>query len=284
MATRLDGKTKDGVNYTYLRDKDGKPRKDAHGREVRSYTWRYRDAAGKSRQVTSRNLDDARRKRDEIRDTLNKGTYRDPRNGRTKVKDYAIKWLAARKPFMDYNTWQTHEKRIRNHIIPKLGDLRMDQLDAQAIEGFQAHLAAGRSLGTARCYFTTFNQILADAVNKGVLTIDPRKGTTKIKTEWLKKKVPFEPDEAGAIEGMATGELRRLIKIKRGTGLRISELLALDEEQIDWTEGSETLHVDRQIGGDDDHGTIIKDPKSAKGDRVIPGVPQLIGVLGRDRG
>ncbi|MQA84374.1 MAG: tyrosine-type recombinase/integrase [Streptosporangiales bacterium] len=250
---------------------------------MRSYTWRYRDAAGKSRQVTSRSLEDVRSKRDEIRDRLNKGTYRDPRNGRTKVSDYATKWLAARKPFLDYNTWQTHEKRVRNHIVPKLGDLRMDQLDAQAIEEFQADLADGRSLDTVRCYFSTFNQIIGDALDKGVLGVDPRKGTTKIKTEWLKKKFPFEPGETDAIEGMASGELRRLIKIKRGTGLRISELLALDDEQIDWTEGAETLHVDRQIGDDADHGTIIKDPKSAKGDRVIPLPAWVVEALNEQR-
>ncbi|MGH3391203.1 MAG: tyrosine-type recombinase/integrase, partial [Actinomadura sp.] len=128
----------------------------------------------------------------------------------------------------------------------------------------------GRSLGTARCYFSTLNKIIDDAFAKGVLTVDPRMGVEKIKTAWLKKKFPFTPEEIELIEDATDDELHRLVKIKRGTGLRISEILALSDDQIDWTEGAEMLHVDRQLGTDDAHGTILKDPKSAKGDRVVP--------------
>jgi integrase len=270
MATKFDGKTKDGIHYTILRGQDGKPRKAPNGRELRSYTWRYRDAAGKSRQITGRDLNKIRTKRDEVRDALNKGTYTDPRDGRTTVKDYAEKWLKTRKPLDDHNTWQTHEKRIRIHIVPKLGHLRLNQLDAQRIEEFQAYLAKGRSWTTVRCYFSTLNQIISDAVDKGILHADPRRGMKKIKTEWLKKKTPYDPEEITALEDAATDELRRLIKIKRGTGLRISELLALDASQIDWTESAETYHADRQIGEDDEHGTILKDTKSRQSNRTIP--------------
>jgi integrase len=270
MASKFDGKTKDGINYTILRDENGNPRKASNGRELRSYTWRYRDTEGKSRQITGRDLNKIRAKRDEIRDNLHKGSYVDPRNGRMFVKECAEEWLASIKPFTDYNTWKTHEKRVRVHVVPKLGHLRMHQLDARTIEKFQTHVATGRSMKTVQSYMTTFNQIINYALNKGVLTVDPRRGVTKIKIDWQKKKVPFEPHEIAALEDAATGQLRRLIKIKRGTGLRISELLALDETQIDWTEGAETVHIDRQIGKDDQHGTIIKDPKSAKGNRVIP--------------
>jgi hypothetical protein len=37
MASKFDGRTKDGIYYTVLRGKDGKARKRANGRELRSY-------------------------------------------------------------------------------------------------------------------------------------------------------------------------------------------------------------------------------------------------------
>src|SRR5438093_246700 len=84
--------------------------------------------------------------------------------------------------------------------------------NAQKIAEFQVYLAEGRSLNTARCYMTTLNQIISDAVDKGALSADPRKGVQKIKTEWLKKKIPFTPEEIKALEDAATGRIRRLAK------------------------------------------------------------------------
>jgi hypothetical protein len=42
------------------------------------------------------------------------------------------------------------------------------------------------------------------------------------------------------------------------------------EDQIDWTEGKETLRVDRQLAQDEDKRWILKSPKSAASNRTVP--------------
>jgi hypothetical protein len=71
---------------------------------MKSYTWRYRDAQGKSKQITSRNLQEVRTKRDEIRDSLNKGAYVDPRRADVTLREYAERWLTNRKPLVEHAT------------------------------------------------------------------------------------------------------------------------------------------------------------------------------------
>lgn len=270
MASKFDGQTSDGIHWSYLKDKDGKTRKGTNGKPLKSYTWRYRDAEGKSRQVTGRNLDQVRVKRDEIRDSLNKGLFVDPKLGDVSVKEYAERWLAAKKPLMDSRTWMTHESRIRVHVIPKLGHYRLKALNARILEEFQAYLSEGRSNSTVRQYFTTMNMILKDALNKGDLAKDPRIGMDKIKSEWAEKKHPYSAEEIAAIERIAPEDLLTLIQVARGTGIRIGELKGLCADQIDLTPGREVIHVDRQIGPHSVYGTVLKDPKSRKGDRIVP--------------
>src|SRR3569833_1104322 len=280
MATKFDGKTSDGINWSYLRDNSDKGRKDDKGRGMKSYTWRYRDAEGKSKQVTSRNLQEVRTKRDEIRDALNKGAYVDPRRADITLREYSQRWLTNRKTIVGHSTWKSYRRYLDNAILPELGDYRLRALDASILEGFIAGLRTKMSrwgtkltAGTVKQYWTCLSMIFQDAIDKEILARDPRKGVNKGKWDWAKKRYPFEPDEMTAIETAAYDHsdfMGCLVSIAKETGLRIGELLGLCEDQIDFTDGKEILHIDRHLAQDEVKRWVLADPKSKSSIRDVP--------------
>jgi integrase len=280
IATKFDGKTPDGIYWNYLRDTGGKIRKDSKGRALKSYTWRYRDAQDKSKQITSRNLQEIRTKRDEIRDLLNKGAYVDPRRADITLRAYSQRWLTNRKPLVVYETWDNYRRYLDDVILPELGDYRLRDLDASLLEAFVSGLRARKSSrgtkftsGTVKQHWTCLSMIIQDAIDKEILVRDPRKGVNKGKWDWAKKRYPFEPHEIEAIQAAAydhSAFMGNLVTIALETGLRIGELLGMCEDQIDWTDGKETLRVDRQLAQEEDKRRILKDPKSASSIRTVP--------------
>jgi integrase len=280
IATSFDGKTADGIYWSYLRGKNGKVRKDSKGREVKSYTWRYRDAQGKSKQITSRNLQDIRIKRDEIRDLLNKGAYVDPRRADITLRDYAERWVTNRKAIVGHSTWSKYRQYLDNAVLPELGDYRLRDLDPSLLEAFVSRLRNTKSRrgtkltgGTVKQYWTCLSMIIQDAIDKGILVRDPRNGVNKGKWDWAKKRYPFEPHEVEAIKAAAYDHsdfMGNLVTIAAETGMRIGEILGTCEDQIDWTDGKETLRVDRQLARHEDGRLILKDPKSASSIRTVP--------------
>lgn len=280
MASEFDGKTTDGFDWRYLRDKNGKIRRDSKGREMKSYTWRYRDATGASRQLTRRNLQDIRNKRDEIRDQLNKHAYVDPRRAEVTLRVYAAGWLANRKTLVGHNTWNSYQRYLNNAILPALGDKRLCDLDATVLETFVCGLREqktrqGTTLtsGTVKQYWTCLSMIIQDAINKGILVRDPRAGMNTGKWDWAKKRYPFTPEDMAAIETAAYDHstfMGCLVTLAKETGLRIGELMGLCYDQLDLTKGRETLHVDRQLAQDRDKRWILANPKSTSSIRDVP--------------
>jgi integrase len=67
-----------------------------------------------------------------------------------------------------------------------------------------------------------------------------------------------------------SGFMGCLVTIAKDTGLRIGELLGLREDQIDFTDGKEILHVDRQLTQDETKQWVLADPKSKSSIRDVP--------------
>lgn len=279
MASEFDGKI-EGFEWRYLRDKGGKIRKDKKGRELKSYTWRYRDPAGASRQVTRRKIEDLRAKRDEIRDQLNKHAYVDPRRAEVTLRVYAASWLANRKALVGHNTWDSYQRYLNLAILPQLGDYRLCDLDATVLETFVCGLRGTKTRrgttitsSTVKQYWTCLSMIIQDAINKGILVLDPRNGVNKGKWDWAKKRYPFAPEDMTAIETAAYDHsdfMGCLVTLAKETGLRIGEIMGLCEDQFDFTRGREVLHVDRQLCQDADKRWILADPKSTSSVRDVP--------------
>ena len=169
------------------------------------------------------------------------------------------------------------EQVLRIHILPRLGDLRLDQVSYAVVEDFTLALSVtpvgnrqfppGRApIGTPALAPKTINNILSvlhkmlvTARKRGLIAVVPD-------VEWLPVDDP-EPDfltfdEAAQLLRTNCGQWRTMILVALRTGVRLGELLALRWQDIDLTAGQ--LVVRQNIV----HG-IVGTPKSRR-PRAVP--------------
>ncbi len=82
--------------------------------------------------------------------------------------------------------------------------------------------------------------MLNDAVDDELLELNPLAGWTYARKEAPSREGdvdPFNPEEQRAILDAATGQAKNFIQFALWTGMRTSELVALDWDDIDWLRG-----------------------------------------------
>ena len=179
----------------------------------------------------------------------------------------------------------TKEIILRMHIVPRLGDLRLDQVTYAVIEDFKIALAKTPVHNAEKTYGIVKRQkqgkpekpsrlLSAKTVNncltvlRRMLVIARKRGhiETVPDVEWLKCERPdfdfFDFGEAERLVAAAEGEWRTMILVALRTGMRHGELLALRWQDVDLVAGRLTVRQNAVSGR-------IGTPKSGK-PREIP--------------
>jgi integrase len=183
-------------------------------------------------------------------------------------------------------TLAAYRQHAELHIIPVLGALRLSQLTAPLVRGFEDRLRKdGRSPAMVRKARRSLGGILADAQERGLVgqnvVYSLRKNRRSRRAEGNGKlKVGIDiptPAEIRAIIAKLSGARRPLLLTAIFTGLRASELRGLRWADIDLKRGE--LHVRQRA---DRYGKIGR-PKSEAGERTVPLPPLVLSVLREHR-
>jgi|WetSurMetagenome_2_1015567.scaffolds.fasta_scaffold181691_1 integrase len=200
---------------------------------------------------------------------------------------FANEWLATypKSAGNRPSTAEAHEGHCRVHLIPILGDTRLDKIDAQVVAKVFATLsetkngtitkaAAAKVLSstTIRNVGATLHKMLISASEWGKLPqgIPP----------WPKRKIAhadwdfYVKEESARLMEAAkkeTVEAQAAILFALRTGARAGELLALEWGDLDFA--SHAVHIRRSI-----HEGVENATKTGKG-RVVPLSPELEGLL-----
>ena len=183
---------------------------------------------------------------DNLRVDSRQGTFVQP-NRQTLAAFLVDEWLPTERRKLATSTWESYERNVRLHIIPAVGHIQIQAIDAVAINRFYTHmLTAGRLHGqqaaglkprTARYIGMILHAALDDAVR------------------W--RRIPFNPadqaDPPTASEAKAPEmrvwaglQVRRFLELTAGdryhwpwlflatTGCRRGEALGLRWDDIDW--------------------------------------------------
>jgi hypothetical protein len=92
------------------------------------YQARYRDRQGRWHSETFDRKTDADAFLSEIRTDLVRGTWRNPKDGRVSLADYAKEWLIS-DPTKAPTTRARDETVIRKHVLPTLGNLTLADIN-----------------------------------------------------------------------------------------------------------------------------------------------------------
>lgn len=183
------------------------------------------------------------------------------------------------------NTIMLYDSFLRTHILPFFGDTEVAEIKNAAMKKFAAHLAEKKlSAATSMGILTVIKSVIRSAVNEegdllfertwntrfiGAANVNPRKQKTPIiDAEGVEKAI-----------NDATGQFKALIALYAGTGLRMSEALAL-KRGIDDGKGSFWLPEERllKIRSQVQFGKE-QDPKTEAGTREVDLTKELNDFL-----
>lgn len=196
--------------------------------------------------------------------------------------NYLVRWLNTRSNDLAPHTLRGYEGCIRLYLVPHLGHIRVDQLQAIQVQEMEdALINQGLSGTTVVQAHRILRKALGDAVKWGLAwrnvtdTVTPPKKSRRemsvLNPQQLKKLLE-------AKDGSVIGSV---ISVAAHTGLRRAELIGLQWQDIDFERA--TLSVRRTLQLVPRRGYVVTDPKSARGKRVITLGPQLVATLRRHR-
>ncbi|MEO0813627.1 MAG: site-specific integrase, partial [Myxococcota bacterium] len=122
---------------------------------------------------------------------------------------------------------------LENHLIPRLGKKRLDQIGVREIEAFKAHQLSKAKLNpkTVNNQLTTLRKLLNTAEEWGLIEQVPRVKPLKTPPSDF-DFLSFE-EAPRLIEAAKPGLWRTMVTVALDTGLRIGELRALHWEDVD---------------------------------------------------
>jgi integrase len=222
----------------------GKDRPTArHGRGLR-WKARYTDPDGKERSKSFARKADAERFLTEIEHSKIAGSYLDPDAGRITLRSRVPLWLESLT--CDPTTRYAIERRVSRHIVPKLGDKRLDVLakSPSIIQAWVAGLPIGAAF--AQQVLNYLSAILDQAVADSLIPRDPCR-TTAVKAPRIVKKqlVRWTAQQVDAIRRELPERYRAMTDAGAWLGLRQGEIFGLSLDEVDFLR--RVVHVRQQV-------------------------------------
>lgn len=150
------------------------------------------------------------------------------------IEQHLENWLKTQRQHIKASTFEGYEKIVNNVLIPWFGDLALTELSRRVIRAKLDTLPAGnKRLANIQSVLRT---ALTFAMNDELIESNPLYGWTYARQQSPKEDDevdPFTIEEQAAILSACPPALANLVQFALWTGLRTSELIALDWEDVD---------------------------------------------------
>lgn len=154
------------------------------------------------------------------------------------IERYIDTWLQHKKPTIKSSTYMGYAKIIRNQIIPKFGSMALADLKRHEIRAWIATCGARNK--TISNMLSILRSALDDAMMDELIDVNPLAGWSYKRSELPsedKKPDPLTSAEQAALLSATTGAYRNQLQFSIWTGIRPSELAALDWADVDFVNG-----------------------------------------------
>lgn len=161
-----------------------------------------------------------------------------PEASQETVAGFLTKWLAGKKQHVSSSTFAGYRKIVELRLVPALGPTRLVDLKRKTVRDWLNTLeVSNKTLSNIQ---SCLRSALNDAVDEEeLIDINPLAGWTFSRKDQVKEDDvdPFSPEEQRAILAALDGQARNLVQFALWTGMRTSELVALDWGDVDWLKG-----------------------------------------------
>ena len=250
----------------------GKPRPTARQGQGKRWRARWIDPDGRERAQSFTRKVDADNHLTQVGADMLRGTYLDPDAGKITLGRYARQWLSTRA--LDASTRETVEQRVNLHILPGLGDNRLDQLARRPsiISGWLAGLTLSATY--ASHILSTLSSILAAAVDDGLIGRNPcRAGSVKPPRVTRRKVVPWTAAQVAAVRAAMPERYRAMVDAGSGLGLRQGEIIGLPVDAVDFLRRVVRVRIQVRLVGNQ---PVFAPPKG-RHERDIP-LPESVSL------
>lgn len=154
------------------------------------------------------------------------------------IQDYLESWLATEKENIKHSTMVGYTKILKYHLVPVFGKMLLTELRRKHLRDWAAtHL--DMSAKRMRNVLSPLRVALNAAVEGELIESNPLIGFKVRKRSGRKSEDvdPFSADERAAILSALDRQAHYFVQFAFWTGLRTSELVALDWPDIDWMRG-----------------------------------------------
>lgn len=237
----------------------------------------YRDARGKRRWASARNLTEARKAKAAILTDVGRGEHT-PR-GRETFAEYARAWIdtyAGRTSRgLAEHTRDSYRRRLEGDAIPFLGRMRLTEITPADVREYAATIERrGVAPDTVRLGVAPVRALLATAVEEGLLRSNPAAGLRlRVRRDAERDRAKALSDkQLAALLAELPDEWRPFFAFLAETGLRVGEAIELRWNDLEL--GSRTLTVSRTC-----YEGRVGSPKSRYGRRRLRLTPAMAQTL-----
>lgn len=197
--------------------------------------------------------------------------------------DYIKEYYATYKQGQESNTVINRQRNLRNHILPRFGDVRIDRITTSDIQKWMNELGKKYANETLLKIKNTMSPVFDAAVEDNLIQRNPFSSRHLViggKETIHHKAIPREKMteirsrllELNLRERMACALLSY-------TGMRLEEVLGLRWEDID-----DVIHIRRAVVHPTRNMPEVKEPKTKTSRRDIPYPDELKNILEPHRG
>lgn len=158
-----------------------------------------------------------------------------PEASRETVNGFLTRWLSAKRKHLASSSYDGYRKIVELRLVPALGDHMLVDLKRKVVRDWLDTLqVSNKTLSNIQ---SCLRSALNDACEEELIEVNPMAGWTYSRKEAPPKEDdvdPFSPEEQQAVLGALSGQARNMMQFALWTGLRTSELVALDWGDIDW--------------------------------------------------
>ncbi|TWI48024.1 integrase [Pseudomonas duriflava] len=197
------------------------------------------------------------------------------KTGQIPLSTYLESWLERKEKALKASTIDGYRKIVNGVLIPKLGPTPLLSITRKSVRDALSGMdASNKRLANVQ---SCLRSALSDAVDDELIETNPLAGWTysvKEKPKTVDDIDPFSPDEQRELLAAATGQYRNFLQFALWTGLRTSELVALEWGDVDWLRGE--VRISRGLTMAAKEAEL---PKTSSGIRSVKLLPLALAAL-----
>lgn len=222
-----------------------------------------------------------------------RGEYIDPRAGKAKLADWIALWWPTHQVKLKPTSVKSEGARIRNHILPLLGEYEVGEIDPMVVKAWVAQMLAGdeeldrdplapKSIRNAHGLLYA---IMQEAVHQRMIRANPCQRTGLPRIVHKEQRHLTEVEVARLVEAMPA-HWRPIVVLLAATGLRWAEACGLKVKHIDVL--ARTLRVEECLHELSAGAVLVTtDPKTERSRRTVTypvAVAEVLAQLVAGRG